>query len=92
MTGRELIIYILSNNLENAKVFEDDAFLENLFMSEQEAASKFRVGVATVKGWVDDGILKGVCYGSSYFIPKDSELQFDVWLSQLCKGYWLSQL
>ena len=45
MTGRELIIYILSNNLENAKVFEDDAFLENLFMSEQEAASKFGVGL-----------------------------------------------
>jgi hypothetical protein len=44
MTGRDLIVYILQNNLENEPVFKDGKFIG--FMTEGEAAEKFDVGVA----------------------------------------------
>lgn len=42
MTGRELIIYILQNNLEDAEIFDDN--LKSMFMSVEEAAVKFGCG------------------------------------------------
>ena len=42
MTGKELILYILQNNLENTIVLEDCFFIG--FMTEKEAAVKFEVG------------------------------------------------
>ena len=47
MTGKELIIYILQNNLEDEIVIKDGIFV--WLMNEEEAAAKFDVGVATVK-------------------------------------------
>lgn len=49
MTGRALIIYILENNLENKEIFKDGKIVG--FISVSEAASKFNVGVGTVKTW-----------------------------------------
>ena len=49
MTGKELILYILQNNLENTVVMQDGMFIG--FMTEEEAAVKFNVGVATIRGW-----------------------------------------
>lgn len=57
MTGKDLIIYILENNLENEVVIKDGVFL--WFMTEEEAAVKFNVGVSTIKAWYACGMLSG---------------------------------
>lgn len=51
MTGRDLIIYIMQNDLENETIFET--------MSEGEAAVKFGVGVASIRVWYKLGLLIG---------------------------------
>ena len=67
MTGRELIIYILENGLEDKKMFEKGKFLG--FMNESEAAVKLDVGEATVRTWCEIGWLDHVKIENSYFIP-----------------------
>jgi hypothetical protein len=69
MTGKELILYILQNNLENTVVLEDGFFVG--FMNEEEAALKFRVGVATIRAWYNCKMLKGTKIGDSLYFRKD---------------------
>ena len=57
MTGKELIIYILQNDLENETVIKDGIFV--WLMNEEEAAAKFGVGISTIKAWHACGILSG---------------------------------
>jgi hypothetical protein len=66
MTGRDLIIYILENNLEDKPVFEDGVFVG--FLTEMEAAMKFDVGLSTVRLWVDLGMLEGFRIGENVYI------------------------
>ncbi len=67
MTGRELIIYILENNLENEPVFKDGKFVG--FMTAVEVAEKMNVGVATIFAWWSHGMLDGVVSGGRLYIP-----------------------
>lgn len=69
MTGKQLIIYILLNNLEDEMIFKEGKFLD--FLTEEEVAAKFEVGVATVRGWCALGTIKGFTIGDSIFFPKD---------------------
>lgn len=69
MTGKELIIYILQNNLENTVVLEDGFFVG--FMTEEETAVKFGVGVGTVRAWYDCKMVKGTKIGDSLYFRKD---------------------
>ena len=46
MTGKDLIIYILQNNLEDEVVLKEGFFVG--FMDQNEAAVKFNVGVWTI--------------------------------------------
>ena len=62
MTGKELIIYILQNNLENTVVLDDGFFIG--FMTEKEAAAKFCVGTATIRAWYNCKMLKGKVVGT----------------------------
>lgn len=69
MTGKELILYILSNNLENEPVFKDGRLLG--FITAGEAAVKLNVGIETINlyyvlGWID-----GITIGGSLYIPAD---------------------
>ena len=70
MTGREMIMYIMYNHLEDVEIFSDK-FIPG-FMSLEEAAVKFEVGAPTVKTWWDMGLFKGFKMGESIFIQKDS--------------------
>lgn len=70
MTGRDLIIYILENNLEDTKVFEDGKLLG--FLSIEEAAVQFDVGIATITVWLDVGYIKGIKFGDKIYIPVKS--------------------
>lgn len=65
MTGRELIMFILQNKLEDAIMIE--------MMSETEAAAKFDVGVATIRVWYDYGyITGGLDIGGRLYLLKDT--------------------
>jgi hypothetical protein len=68
MTGRDLIIYILSNNLENEIVIKNGVFVG--FMTETEAAEKFEVGVATIRAWYNCGLIDGVKIGNDIYFLK----------------------
>lgn len=67
LTGKELILYILQNNLEDSNCFTSD-----LFMSDLEAAVKFGVGVETIRIWAALNIIKNIRVGKHVFIFKDA--------------------
>lgn len=69
MTGKELILYILQNNLEDTIVLQDGFFIG--FMTEEEAAVKFGVGVANIRAWYHCNMLKGTKIGDSLYFLKD---------------------
>ena len=48
MTGRELIVYILENHLENISI-TDKNFMN--LITVEKAAIKFNVGIETTKVW-----------------------------------------
>ena len=73
MTGRELIVYILTNGLEDELVFKDGTFLG--FMTPIQAAIKFDVGYATVIAWIDNKQLDAFMFGGNYYIPADAKLK-----------------
>lgn len=75
MTGRDLIIYITKNKLEDKRVFENGTFLG--FITPNEFASKKGVGVATVYVWIFLGQLDHVRIGDLYLVPADCELIFE---------------
>lgn len=66
MTGRELIIYILQNNLEDELVFEDGKFIGMITV--EDVATLYNVGNATVKAWLDIGLLKGCTVKEGVYI------------------------
>lgn len=72
MTGKELIIYILQNNLENEVVVKDGIFV--WLMNEEEAAVKFGVGISTIKAWHACGMLSGTKINDHlYFLRNASD-------------------
>lgn len=71
MTGRDLIMYILSNQLEDEPVYSDGVFLG--FMSEIEAALYFGVGMSTIRTWFNEGLLEGIKLGNLIFIPANAK-------------------
>lgn len=76
MTGRDLIIYILNNNLENTKILDDGKI--HGFMSANEAALKFGVGVATIDIWFKMGFIPGFRIGKEIYIPVNAVKGVDV--------------
>ena len=75
MTGRELIIYILSNNLEDKPVIENGKLVG--FVSDVDAAVTIGRGVATIHAYINTGKVKGYPLGSSYYIPKRVHIRKD---------------
>ena len=69
MTGKELILYILQNNLENTIVIENGFFVG--YMTEEEAAVKFNVGVETIRAWYSCKWIKGTQIGDTLYFRKD---------------------
>lgn len=72
MTGRDLIIFILQNNLEDRSLIEDGKLLG--FMSISEAAYEFGVGVSTVKTWIDMGTIVSFELGNDIYIPVNCDI------------------
>lgn len=66
MTGRDLIMCILANGLEDEPILKDGKLIG--FMTVDEAAIKFDVGEATVHGWYNLGVLDGIEIGNVLYI------------------------
>ena len=75
MNGRDLIIYILENNLENEPVFKDGKLLG--FMTVLEFAVKENVGAATVCAWVAEKRIPSIEIGDTLFIPANCKLNVE---------------
>lgn len=58
MTGRELIIYILENGLQDEEIFKDGKFVG--FITADEAAAKLNVGVATINAYIKMGKIHAI--------------------------------
>lgn len=74
MTGKDLIIYILKNNLENEPVFKDGKFIG--YITDNEAAVKLNVGVSTVRALVEMGRIEGTYFKTlkdGLYIPGNFE-------------------
>lgn len=71
MTGRDLVIYILANGLENEPIFKNGRLLG--FMTIGEAAAKFNVGVNTVFVWANYNYIPSVRLGTEIYIPANTE-------------------
>lgn len=67
MTGRDLILYILTNGLENEPIFKDGKFIGCL--SVEDVAAKMDVGPNTVKTLIVLGQLDAIQIGDALFIP-----------------------
>lgn len=69
MTGKELAVYILENNLENMSV---EYIFSNLFMSVDEAAVKFKVGTSTISTWYSLMLINGFELNGRIYLLRDS--------------------
>lgn len=67
MTGRDLIVYILANGLENEPVVKDGTFIG--FISIGEAAIRMNVGLATIYAWIIQERIDYVRIGDTFYIP-----------------------
>lgn len=68
MTGRDLIVYILANNLEDEQVFKDGKLIG--FLTIEQAALKFEVGMATIEALIQLGKLNSIQIGEAVYIPE----------------------
>lgn len=71
MLGRDLVTFIMKNNLLDTDVFEDGKLIG--YISEEEAGTKFGVGAATIRVWVNQGRLNGLRINDTVYIQYDSE-------------------
>ena len=71
MTGRDIILYILENALEDDPVVRNGKLIG--FLTIEEAAQKMGVGTATILTLMRLGNLEGVEIGNVTFIPANFE-------------------
>lgn len=76
MTGRDLIVYILENGLENEPVFKNGKFIG--FVTADEVALKTNVGLATVHAWIHQDRLDSVVIKDGIYIPANFKSPLDV--------------
>lgn len=71
MTGKDVILYILQNNLENEEVLNPGTSI--LVIGEVDLAAYNEVGIATVHTWFDQGDFEGFKIGDVVFnvLPVD---------------------
>ena len=66
MTGRDLILYILENKLEDEPIVKDGKFVG--FVTMGEAAVRMNVGEATIRAWLKQGLMDGIKIGDTIYI------------------------
>lgn len=73
MTGRDLIVYILSNHLENIEIRNGHLMVSGKdFMKDEQVVSILGVGMATIKVWYENDYFEGAIREDGViYIPKD---------------------
>ncbi len=75
MTGRDLIVYILKNGLEDEPVFKDGKFIG--FKTPAEVAVNMNVGLATISAWIAEDRLPGIRVEGGLYIPANHKSPFE---------------
>ena len=70
MKGKDLIEYIVNNDLQDEEFFTNKSILG--MMNEEDAAKKFNVGVSTIGVWVNKDMVKGFNMNGVIYIPVDT--------------------
>lgn len=65
MTGRDLIMHILANGLEDVELIK--------FITIDEAAEKFNVSATTVRVWYELGAIDGIKIGDEIHISPNAK-------------------
>lgn len=73
LNGRDLIVYILQNNMENEPIFKDGRFLG--FLSLAEFAERWDVGEETVRLWITLGYVEGLIIYDEIYIPYNATIK-----------------
>lgn len=73
MTGRELIVYILTNHLEDKPVFKDGVFVG--FVPIGKAAEEMNVGLTSMAVMVDMNHIDYIKAESGVYLPFDYKYQ-----------------
>lgn len=68
ITGKDLLIYIIENDLLDEPICQHGRLLG--FYTESDAAVAFGVGKATIRLWIERGDLNAIKVGDVLFIPK----------------------
>lgn len=66
MTGRDLIVYIMANHLEDAPI--ESLIASAGIMTIEQAAVKLGVGIATIETCLALGSLKSITLGGARFV------------------------
>lgn len=74
MTGKELVLYILQNNLEDEQISFENGFLD--FITVNDAAAKYEVGPETVKIWFALKIIDGIQIGNEIYILPNAKPRY----------------
>lgn len=77
MTGRDLIVYILTNHLENVEIRNGKLMVSgNDFMKDEQVASILGVGMATIRAWYENDYFEGAYREEGIiYIPKDEVIR-----------------
>lgn len=70
MTGRDLIMFILQNNLLDTEFFTNGKIPG--LMTVEEAAVKFNTGTITVEIWFTRGDVRGIVIGKKLYIYENA--------------------
>lgn len=70
ITGKDLIIYILKNDLENENI---EYILTQTFLTKERVAIRLGVGVETVKTMAQLGLLPSIMINGELYIFNDYE-------------------
>lgn len=74
MTGRDLIIYILENGLEDKPIHDNNTIImENLgFIPIDKVAVMMNVGFSTVIAWMQKGVIEGYTINNALYVDANS--------------------
>lgn len=73
MTCKELMLYILANDLENELVFDHGRFIG--FMTIDEVALQMNIGIAAVCALIEQEMLDHICVGNALFVPANFKVE-----------------
>lgn len=69
LTGKDIIVYILENDLVNTEFVADKIF-DDLFIGASEVAEYFGVGVATIEAMYKLKRIRGIKINGELYFPR----------------------